>query len=65
MVRAGAGNIAHAMDAFHYEIIAAQEGIKMAEVADITRVILETDALLIKFALANDSFKLQSPLPIK
>lgn len=58
VVRAGAGNIAHAMDAFHCEIIAAKEGIKMAEQAGMTRVILETDALLLKFALANYSFRL-------
>jgi hypothetical protein len=39
-------------------VIAALEGIKMAEMAGMTNVVLETDALLLKHALANDSFRL-------
>lgn len=40
------------LDAFLTKVIAALEGIKMAEMAGMTNVVLETDALL-KFALAN------------
>jgi hypothetical protein len=58
VVEAGAGHIHHALDAFQTEVIAALEGIKMAEMAGMTNVVLETDALLLKYALANDSFRL-------
>ena len=61
VVKAGAGNISHTMDAFHAEMIAAREGIRLAAEAGMGHVILETDAMLVKFALQNDSFRL-SPL---
>lgn len=60
VVMAGAEHIYHALDAFHAEVIAAFEGIKMAVRAGMTNVVLETDAILLKFALANDSFRLSS-----
>jgi len=61
VVKAGAGNISHTMDALHAEMIAAWEGIRLAAEAGMGHVILETDAMLVKFALQNDSFRL-SPL---
>ena len=59
VVQAGAGHIQHALDAFHTEVIAALEGIKMAEMAGMAKVELGTDALL-KLDLLHDSFKLSS-----
>ena len=44
---------------FHTEVIAALEGIKMAEMAGMAKVELGTDALL-KLDLLHDSFKLSS-----
>ena len=61
VVKAGAGNISHTMDSLHAEMIAAREGIRLAAEAGMGHVILETDAMLVKFALQNDSFRL-SPL---
>ena len=61
VAKAGAGNISHTMGDFHAEMIAAREGIRLAAEAGMGHVILETDAMLVKFALQNDSFRL-SPL---
>ena len=60
VVQAGAGHIQHALDAFHTEVIAALEGIKMAEMAGMAKVELGTDALLLKLDLLHDSFRLSS-----
>ena len=60
VVRAGAGNLNRVMDAFHAEMMAAREGVRLAAEAGMGRVILETDAMLVKFALQNDSFRLST-----
>ena len=60
VVKAGAGHIHHALDAFHTEVIAALEGVKMAKMAGMTNVVLETDAILLKYALVNNSFRQSS-----
>ena len=61
VVKAGAGNISHTMDTFHAEMVAAREGIRLAAKAGMGHVIMKTDAMLVKFAMQNDGFRL-SPL---
>jgi len=41
----------------HTEVIAALQGVKMA---GMTNVVLETDAILLEYALTNNSFRLSS-----
>jgi ribonuclease HI len=60
VVRASAGNIRHAMDAFHAELLAAREGVRMAVEAGMGRVTLEIDSMLVKLAMQNDSFRLSA-----
>ena len=60
VVRAGAGCLNRVMDAFHAEMLAAREGVRLAAEAGMGQVILETDAMLVKFALQDDSFRLSA-----
>jgi len=60
VVRAGAGCLNHVMDALHAEMLAAREGVRLAAEAGMGQVILETDAMLVKLALQDDSFRLSA-----
>jgi hypothetical protein len=58
LIFTGAGRIHHFRDALHAEVVACTQGVKAAAEKGISKIILETDSLILKQALANDSYKL-------
>jgi hypothetical protein len=46
------------LDAFHAEVLACKAGIQAAEKLGMTRIVVETNSLLLKFALDSNTFVL-------
>jgi hypothetical protein len=57
-VMASAGRLRHLRDALQAEVFACIQGVKAAAEKGITNLILETDSMILKEALANDSYRL-------
>ncbi|EEE50990.1 hypothetical protein OsJ_31600 [Oryza sativa Japonica Group] len=60
VAQAGAGGADHLMDAFHSEIIACAAAIGATSERGIMKVEFETDSLLLKSALQENSFNLSA-----
>jgi hypothetical protein len=58
LISAGAGRIRYIQDALHAEVVACTQGVKAAAEKGISKLILETDSLILKQALENDSYRL-------
>jgi ribonuclease HI len=58
VIRAGAGHVEHIRDAFQAEVVASIQGIQASVQKGITRVILETNSLILKHALENNSYRM-------
>lgn len=58
VILAGAGKLPRVRDAFQSEVNAGIRGVRAAIDNGISKVILETDSLLLKQALENDSYRL-------
>jgi hypothetical protein len=57
VITAGAGNLKHIRDALQAEVAASTQGIKAALEKGMTKVILETDSLILKQALTSDQYR--------
>ncbi|RLN42620.1 retrotransposon protein, putative, unclassified [Panicum miliaceum] len=57
VILAGAG-ITRAMDAFHTEVVACQAGLKAACEKGMTRIVLETDSMMLRLAMEGNTFSL-------
>jgi hypothetical protein len=58
VIAAGAGALSHIRDALQAEVHASIRGVQVASEKGITKIILETDSLILKQALQNDSHRL-------
>lgn len=56
VVLSGRGRINHLLSAFHAEIIAALQGVQAALSLGVSRLILETDALMLQQELASKEY---------
>jgi ribonuclease HI len=54
---AGAGSLRHVRDALQVEVAANTQGIKAALEKGMTKVILETDSMIMKHALNSDMYR--------
>ena len=57
-IHAGAGGIPCAMDAFHAEVLACHAGLKAAIEKGMSRIVVETDSMMLRSALKGSSFSL-------
>lgn len=57
-MRAGAGTIPRAMDAFHTEVLACLAGLKAASEKGMTKVMVDTDSTMLVMALKGSTFAL-------
>jgi hypothetical protein len=57
VIIAGAGHQKHARDALQMEVYACSKGVQATVAKGMTRVILETDSLILKQALESDSYR--------
>jgi ribonuclease HI len=60
VVTAGAGKEQFLQNAFHAEFLGCLAGLKAADQLGIRRVVLETDASLVKAALEDDAYRLSA-----
>lgn len=60
ILQAGAGPAAHLQDAFHAEVIACAAAIKAASERGMSRIELETDSMMLRNAIQDNSFNLSS-----
>jgi hypothetical protein len=60
VIRAGAGKQDHLLLAFHSELLGCAAGLKRAAEMGIARVVLETDANLVKAAVDGDDYRLSA-----
>jgi hypothetical protein len=58
VIKAGAGRCSYLLDAFHSEVVGCKAGIRAAEELGMSKVVIETDSLLLKMALESNSFAL-------
>ncbi|KAL6606756.1 hypothetical protein ACP70R_042409 [Stipagrostis hirtigluma subsp. patula] len=56
VVSAGRGSLKRAVNAFHAELVACLHGVVEAEKKGITRIIIETDAMMVKQAIETRAF---------
>jgi len=60
-VIAGRGRLPHLLDSFQAELIACLHGIQAAIDIGITKIIVETDAVMVKFAVEAKDWGLSVP----
>ncbi|EEE57070.1 hypothetical protein OsJ_06893 [Oryza sativa Japonica Group] len=60
VVQAGAGGANHLMDAFHSEVLACAAAVGAASERGMMKIELETDSMLLKSALQENSFNLSA-----
>ncbi|RLN33089.1 hypothetical protein C2845_PM03G16420 [Panicum miliaceum] len=58
VMHAGAGAIPRAMDAFHTEVLACHAGLKAASEKGMTKVMIDTDSMMLVMALKGNTFAL-------
>lgn len=58
MIQAGAGGEEFLQNAFHAELLGCLAGLKAVASLGISRVVLETDASLVKVAVEGDEYRL-------
>lgn len=60
VIKAGAGRTHVLLDAFHAEVLACAAGIKAANECELQRVEAETDSLMLKMAMEDNSYALSA-----
>ena len=60
MVKAGAGDKKFLMNPLHAELLACLVGVRMVASMGLSRVILETDATLVKAVVEGDEYRLSA-----
>jgi len=58
VIKAGAGQCSHLLDALHAELLACLAGVRAAGELGISKVIIETDSMLARLALESNAFVL-------
>jgi ribonuclease HI len=58
VIAAGAGHLEHVRDALYAEAFASFQAIRAAAEFGMTKIILETDSMILQQAVVNDSYRL-------